>query len=78
MFSKPLEFYIKWLATAVIMVSVTMLAGEWFYPYNVMLQFFGNCLWIWVGILWRERTVILTNLFCNLIMASVLIYKFLL
>lgn len=77
MFSKPLEWYVKWLATSIIMISVTMIAGSWFYPYNVMLQFIGNCFWIWAGCLWKERTVILTNAFCNFIILIVLGIKFL-
>ena len=78
MLRQPLEFYVKWSATLVIMISVTMLAGEWFYPYSIMLQFFGNCLWIWAGILWREKTIIFTNAFCNLIILSVLTIKYIL
>jgi hypothetical protein len=77
MTGKPLDFYVKWSATAIIMVSVTMLAGSWFYPYSIMLQFFGNCLWIWLGFLWKEQAVIITNAFCNLIILTVLGIKFL-
>jgi hypothetical protein len=74
--SKPLEFYVKWTATLLIMIAVTMLAGEWYYPYSIIIQFVGNCLWIYAGYLWREKTVILTNLFCNIIIGSVLTIKY--
>ena len=74
---KPLEWYVKWASTLTIMCSVTLIAGNWFYPYNVMLQFLGNCLWIWAGFLWKENAVILTNAFCNFIILIVLAVKFL-
>jgi len=77
MFSNPLEWYVKWIATLIIMISVTMLAGSWFYPYSIILQFIGNCFWIWAGFLWQERAVILTNAFCNFIILVVLGIKFL-
>jgi hypothetical protein len=73
---QELVWYVKWASTVSIMFSVTLLAGNWFYPYNIMLQFFGNCLWIWAGFLWKENAVILTNAFCNVIILVVLAVKF--
>jgi hypothetical protein len=72
----PLDLYVKWVATVLIMCSVTLLAGSWFYPYSIMLQFVGNCFWIWAGYLWREKAIILTNAFCNVIILTVLVIKF--
>lgn len=63
-----LEWWVKWSATAVIMVAVALTSGNWLYPWNILLYFIGNLLWIWVGVMWAQWPVIITNLFANIIL----------
>ena len=63
-----LEWWVKWSATAVIMVAVALTSGNWLYPWNILLYFIGNVLWIWAGVMWAQWPVIVTNLFANIIL----------
>jgi hypothetical protein len=31
------------------------------YPYNIFLQFFGCLGWLWVSIIWNDRSLIVVN-----------------
>jgi hypothetical protein len=69
------EFWVKWTATAVIMAAVALTSGNWLYPWNILLYFIGNILWIWAGVIWRQWPVIITNLFANIILVAGYIIK---
>ena len=62
------EWWVKWSATVIIMAAVALTSGNWLYPYNIFLYFIGNILWVWLGIIWREWPVIITNFFANIIL----------
>lgn len=62
------ETVVKWSATVIIMFAVALTSGNWFYPYNIYLYFVGNLLWTWLGFMWREWPVIITNLFATIIL----------
>lgn len=69
------EFWVKWSATAIIMIAVALTSGNWFYPWNILFYFIGNILWIWAGIIWRQWPVIITNAFANVILVTGYIIK---
>lgn len=59
---KSLDWWIKWIATAIIIVAVLCRSVEEVPKiYDVILSLIGTCLWWWVGILWKDRALIVLN-----------------
>jgi len=63
MITKPIEFYIKWTATIVIVIATALNAiniqeGKYFF-------FTGNLLWLIVGFMWKQPSVWVLNLICG-------------
>ena len=61
-----LDFYLKWLATAVIVLATLANAFD-VVPLNKILFLLGCGLWTWVGVLWRQPSLWSLNLFCGLV-----------
>ena len=59
-----LDFYLKWLATVVIVLATLANAFD-IVPLNKMLFLLGCGLWAWVGILWRQPALWGLNIFCG-------------
>jgi hypothetical protein len=70
---KPYQ-WLAWLATGVLLISATMAAFNlWpFYAYGFIV---ANTLWMTVGLLWRERSMIWSNLGLNVIYVAGLLLK---
>jgi len=56
---KPYQ-WLAWLSSAVLIVSAVMASLD-LYPYYVMGFMVSNSMWTIVGILWRERSLVLMN-----------------
>jgi len=63
---KKLDFVLKWLATAVIVLATLCNAFD-IEQLNKILFLIGCGLWTWVGILWRQPSLWILNLFCGLV-----------
>jgi len=61
-----LDFYLKWLATLVIVLATLANAFD-VVPLNKVLFLLGCGLWAWVGILWRQPSLWSLNVFCGLV-----------
>ena len=59
-----LDFYLKWLATVVIVLATLANAFD-IVPLNKMLFLLGCGLWGWVGILWKQPSLWALNIFCG-------------
>ena len=57
--SKPYQ-KLAWLGTVVLLLAATLAAFN-FYPIYVFLFCVANGIWVAVGILWRERSLIVLN-----------------
>jgi hypothetical protein len=70
---KPYQ-WLAWLATVVLLISATMAAfNMWpFYAYGFIV---ANTIWMTVGLLWRERSMIWSNLGLNVIYVAGLLLK---
>jgi len=64
--NKRLDFYLKWVATAIIVVATLANAFD-VTPLNKILFLVGCGLWTWVGILWKQPSLWLLNVFCALV-----------
>jgi hypothetical protein len=56
----PLSWYIKWGSSLVLIVAMIMTTNN-LYPYNMYLQFIGVAGWLWVAIIWNDRSLIVVN-----------------
>lgn len=63
---KTLDFYLKWSATAVIVVATLANAFD-INPLNKILFLIGCVLWGWVGVMWRQPALWGLNMFCGLL-----------
>lgn len=53
---------IKWVASIVIIIAVTLRAsGEEYHVYDLIFSFTGTSLWLIVSFAWRDKALILLN-----------------
>lgn len=54
------DWYVKWISSFFAIVGIFMSANNLF-PYNIIFQTIGLIGWMWVGILWNDRALIILN-----------------
>lgn len=52
--------WLAWCATASLIVSSIMASLNW-YPWDIMGFMWSNLLWVAVGVLWREKSLMVMN-----------------
>ena len=53
---------IKWVASIVIIIAVTLRAsGEEYHVYDLIFSFTGTSLWLIVSFAWKDKALILLN-----------------
>jgi hypothetical protein len=57
---RGLDFYVKWSATFMALVHVWLISHD-IQPYYKFTGVFQATLWLWLGLLWRQPSVILLN-----------------
>lgn len=62
---KPYQ-WLAWLGTATLLIAAAMAATN-LYPYYIFGFITANTLWMVVGILWKERSMIVVNAGLNII-----------
>lgn len=62
---KPYQ-WLAWIGVICVLTSSAM-ASLNLYPWYAYGYIFSNTLWIIIGLLWKEKTIILTNLGVNII-----------
>ena len=56
------DWYLKWFASIVVMMSLAMrAAGVEYRMYDLYLGWVGILLWCWVSVIWRDRALIMLN-----------------
>lgn len=70
---KPYQ-WLAWLATAGLLVAATLAAFN-IHPYYIYAFVLSNSIWVIVGILWREKSLIVLNTGLTVIYILGLIYK---
>ena len=56
----PLSWYVKW-ASSITLIAAMILTANNLYPYNLFLHFIGITGWLWVAVLWNDRSLIVLN-----------------
>ena len=57
---RNVDFYLKWIATALLIVG-TGVNSLGFYPAGPLILAGGGVLWLIVSLMWREPALIVTN-----------------
>jgi|TARA_R110000822_G_scaffold22951_2_gene71308 hypothetical protein len=72
-----LSWYIKWLATVVVLIGATLNSLE-IIPMNYYFMLLGTALWFVVGMLWFDRALITLNatIFCIYFIGIILHYSY--
>lgn len=66
LWGKDLAFYVKWASTILTLVHVGLVS----YDITPAYKFTGisvGLLWMWLGYLWREPSLVVLNLILNII-----------
>lgn len=65
-----LDWYVKWVATAFIMVAIACrAAGIEYALYDLIFGLIGTVLWLWVSMLWHDRAMIVLNTTASIVLA---------
>jgi len=73
---QDLSWYVKWVSS-VILIGAFSVRSTQSYPFlDLCLSFFGVAGWLWVGILWKDRALIILNAIAVFILFSGLISHF--
>ena len=56
-----LSWYVKWIASVLILVAVCFRAAGGFHIYDLVVSLIGTLGWLWVGYLWHDRALIMLN-----------------
>lgn len=70
---KPFQ-WLAWIATGILLISASLAALN-LYPFYVYGFIMANTSWMIVGILWKEKSLIYSNLGLNIIYFIGLSYK---
>lgn len=63
---KTLDFYVKWAAMLMV-VAATLTTAFDINPLNKILFLLGCILWTWVGVLWKQPSLWILNIFCAMV-----------
>ena len=58
---QDLSWYVKWIASAFILLSMSIRGIPELAMYDILLSLVGVAGWMWVGFLWKDRALILLN-----------------
>jgi hypothetical protein len=67
--SKPLDFWLEWTATIVLIVSVALTSFN-IYPANVFVGLLGNLGWLAVAMVWRKWSLLVVQVVITLLYLS--------
>jgi fatty-acid desaturase len=56
-----LDWYIKWVASAMLLIGMSMRGIAELIVFDLSISALGVTLWLWVSILWKDRALIVVN-----------------
>tara|TARA_R110000796_G_scaffold6790_2_gene23743 strand:+ start:1283 stop:1540 length:258 start_codon:yes stop_codon:yes gene_type:complete len=76
-YPENLDWYVKWAATAFIIVAVMFRqAGPEYRVYDLVVGFVGTGLWAWVSVMWGDRALIILNAVMMVMLGSAILREF--
>ena len=64
-----LSWYIKWASSILILIALTIRAADYQRIYDMWFGFVGMIGWTYVGILWKDRAIIIMNVISTILLA---------
>ena len=64
-----LSWYIKWASSILILIALTIRAADYPRIYDMCFGFVGMIGWTYVGILWKDRAIIIMNVISTILLA---------
>lgn len=71
--NKPYQ-WLAWLSTVCLLIAATLAALN-IYPYYIFAFIGSNTLWIIIGVLWKEKSLVVMNAGLTLIYIAGLLLK---
>ena len=56
-----LSWYVKWISSILILIALSIRAADYPRIYDMWFGFVGMIGWTYVGILWKDRAIIIMN-----------------
>lgn len=56
-----IDWYLKWIASAFVLVAMSIRGVEGMQVYDLYLSIIGIFLWLIVSVIWKDRALILLN-----------------
>ena len=56
-----ISWYIKWISSSIIICAMSLRGIEGMQRYDLILSILGVAGWLWVGMLWKDRALIILN-----------------
>ena len=74
---KDTAWYIKWVASFTIICAMSLRGIEGMQFIDLILSIFGVAGWLWVGMLWKDRALIILNAVGLFLLVKNLLLEFL-
>lgn len=71
-----LSWYVKWTASAIMLIAMSFRGAQVLPQFDLLLSFVGCLGWLWVGVLWKDRALIILNAVAVVILFSGLLKLF--
>tara|TARA_X000000950_G_C13409902_1_gene455609 strand:+ start:16 stop:315 length:300 start_codon:yes stop_codon:yes gene_type:complete len=56
-----MSWYVKWIGSAFILVAMSIRGIQGFALIDLILSIIGVSAWLWVGLIWKDRALIILN-----------------
>ena len=73
---QDLSWYVKWIASVILLCAFAVRSTQQFPFIDLCLSLVGVSGWLWVGLLWKDRALVLLNGIAVFILLSGLISHF--
>jgi hypothetical protein len=73
---QDLSWYVKWVASSFLIAAFAVRSTQGFHFLDLCLSLVGVSGWLWVGLLWKDRALIILNAIAVFILLSGLIRHF--
>ena len=76
-YGENFNWYVKWAATVFILASVMFRgAGVEWREFDLLAGCIGTTLWLWVSVMWKDRSLIILNAVMLAMLGSTLLKEF--
>ena len=64
-----LSWYVKWFSSILILIALSIRSADYPRIYDMRFGFVGMLGWTYVGILWKDRAIIIMNVISTILLA---------